>query len=886
MSLRARVRSWTQAILRRSRMNDEMDAELRFHIEAYAEDLVRGGVPKAEAMRRARLEFGGIDRTREECREARGVNFFNALVQDVRYALRTLGKSPGFTAIAIGTLALAIGVNTAIFSVVYAVLLKPLPYGHPRQLVTVFETNPQLDVKETGVSYPNYEEWRAQNHVFSELAGTTFHELTLTGRGEPSTVKIVAATPEFFALLEAKPLSGRTFFPEDGRQGAPPVVILNENFWRERFAANPQIIGESITLDKRPFTVIGVMPSDFRSPFFDERKDVWIPLVQDPLFSTFMARRTGHFLPVMGRLKPGVIVAQAQAEMDAICARLGKEFPAENAGWTVRITPLLQESVGDVKTALLVLLGCVGLVLLIACANIANLLLTRATARAKEIAVRIALGAGRARIVRQLLTESAVLGILGCALGICLAYWGVRGLTAMIPPGLPRAQEIRVDVWVMGFALLLSVAASLIFGLAPALFAADSDLQVTLREGSGRSNQSRGRQRARNFLAVTEIALAMILLVAAGLLVRSFLTLTAVSPGFDVLHVLKTDVSLPQFEYSTPQQWTAFSDQLLMRIQAEPGLQDSALAAPLPLADDFVNLGFEIEGIPPVTKSADRTADYVAVSPNYFHVMGIALLRGRNFTQEDSMSAPPVTLISEGFAHHYFPNEDPIGKRLVFAFPPHEGISREIVGVVGDVRDVALHQEPGAMMYVPFAQAPFWGADIVVKTTLNTSSVAATIRRDVGSIDKDLPVSNVSSMAASISQSVAQPRFRTMLLGLFGVLTLVLAAAGIFGVISYSVSYRTHEIGIRMALGASRESVLWLILSQSAKLLLLGLAVGIPLALVLTRLLSNLLFGVRPSDPLTFAGVAILLALVATAASYVPTRRAMRVDPMVALRHE
>jgi putative ABC transport system permease protein len=359
-----------------------------------------------------------------------------------------------------------------------------------------------------------------------------------------------------------------------------------------------------------------------------------------------------------------------------------------------------------------------------------------------------------------------------------------------------------------------------------------------------------------------------------------------VSPGFDVQHVLKTDVSLPQFEYSTPQQWAAFSDQLLARIQAEPGLQDSAVAAPLPLADGNVNLGFEIEGIPPVSKGTPRAADYVAVSPGYFHVMGIALLRGRNFAQEDSISAPRVTLISEAFAQHYFPNQNPVGKRLVFAFPPHEGIPREIVGVVGDVRDIALHEEPGAMMYVPFAQAPFWGADIVAKTTLNASSVAAAIRRDVAAIDKDLPVSNVTSMAESISDSVAQPRFRTMLLGLFGVLTLVLAAAGIFGVISYSVSYRTHEIGIRMALGATRESVLWLILSQSAKLLLLGLAVGIPVALVLTRLLSNLLFGVRPADPITFAGVAILLALVAMAASYVPTRRAMRVDPMVALRHE
>ncbi|HEY2548333.1 MAG TPA: ADOP family duplicated permease, partial [Candidatus Acidoferrum sp.] len=540
---------------------------------------------------------------------------------------------------------------------------------------------------------------------------------------------------------------------------------------------------------------------------------------------------------------------------------------------------------GDVRTGLLVLLGAVGLVLLIACANIANLLLTRATSRSKEIAVRTALGAGRVRIMRQLLSETAVLGLLGGVAGVALAYWGVQALRSLLPSSLPQMNPVRVDYFVLGFALLLSAIASVAFGLVPAIFAVDSDLHNTLREGV-RSGESRKRRSARGFLAVAEISLAMVSLVTAGLLIRSFSKLTSVSPGFDAQHIVTADISLPQFQYSTAQQWANFSDELLARIQPEPGLQDSAIAVPRPLTDGFVNLGFDIPGTPPASAGASRTGNYVSVSPNYFRVMGIPLLAGRLFDQHDVSTAPRVSIISEAMARLYFPNQNPVGKQITFGFPPNGGAMREIVGIVGNVRDVSLGKDPGAMMYVPYAQAPFWGANLVVRSTLSTASVATVIRQEVGKIDKDLPVTGIAKMPDLIDASVAQPRFRTFLLGLFAAMALVLAATGIFGVISYSVSRRTNEIGIRVALGASRNAILGMVLRETLVLTLVGLALGVPAALVASRLLGQMLFNVSANDPATLATVALTLAAVALLAGYIPARRAVRVDPMVALRHE
>jgi predicted permease len=710
----ARIRalaSRMRASLSPRQLDQEFEHELDAHLDMLADENVRRGMSPEEARRAARIRLGGRTQLQETHRELHGLPALETFFQDARYAFRMLRKNAGFTAVAVLTLALGIGANTAIFSVVYAMLLKPLPYSHPEQLLTVFEAQPQAGDHATGWSYANFAELREQNRIFSDMAGSQQHQLTLTGRGDPSVVNTSVVTPELFSVFGQKPIVGRPFYPEDGKPGAPAAVILSESLWRGSFGADPNVIGSSINLDKRSFTIVGVMPAVFRFPLLTASEQLWIPLVQDPLFGSWMDRRGGHWLQVTGRLKPGVTMTQAQAELDAIGARLAKEFPAENDGWTIRFVPLKQKIVGDVKSALLVLMGAVGLVLLMACAKIANLLLTRATSRAREMAVRTALGAGRSRIVRQLLSETLVLGLLGGLAGIALAYLGVEGLTALMPQDLPQVNAIRVDNFVLGFALLLSAVASCAFGLAPALFAANSNSQSSLREGGARSGESGDRRRARSFLAAGEIALAMVLLVAAGLLLRSFSKLMAVNPGFDAQHVVQADISLPRFQYSLPQQWAAFSKELLTRLQSEPGMRDTAVVVPRPMTDGFVNLGFDIAGNPPVSPGASRTANYVSVSPDYFRVMEIPLLAGRLFDQYDVAASPRVSLISEAMARIYFPNQNPLGKQIVFGFSPDIGAAREIVGVVGDVRRRCVRSGTWSHDVCSLRAGPFWGRE-------------------------------------------------------------------------------------------------------------------------------------------------------------------------------
>jgi putative ABC transport system permease protein len=879
------VISGIRALVRRNERNAEIREELRSFQHASVEEKMRRGMSREAALRAARARAGSAESVRQKVWAAGWESAADSLWQDLRYAVRMLAKSPGFTAVAALTLALGIGANAAIFSLVNAVLLRPLPYANPSQLVDVSEAEPKASVSGAGVSYPAFVELRDHSRVFTSVAGLAGHALTLTGHGEPADVSTLAVTPEFFSLFGTKPLLGRALSPEDGERGAAPVAILSEQLWRSRFGADPGIAGTSITLDQRAFTVVGIMPAGFRTPFFNQTDQVWIPLVQDPLFSGWMTRPPqAHWLPVIARLRSGISPDQARAELETISAGLASQFPAEK-GWRIAIEPLQQVIVGDVKEPLLLLLNAAGLVLLIACANIANLLLARATSRSKEIAVRIALGASQRRIARQLLTESAILGLLGGVTGVFLAWWSVSALTSLLPAGLTQLRSIRVDGSVLGFAFVLSLAASVFFGLAPVLHTTRSDPQANLREGS-RAGDARGSQRARSLLAAAEVAVAMVLLVGAGLLMRSFARLLSVSPGFETENMVKAEISLPRFQYSRPEQWTAFSNQLMTRLQAKPGLQDSAIAIPLPILDNSINLPFAIAGNPPPQQGATDTANYVATSPGYFRVMGISLIRGRLFSEDDSASTPPVALISEALARRYFPGENPLGRQLIFGFPPHGDVSREIVGVVADIHDVSIASNPGPIMYVPFAQVPFWGGEVVVRSSLSAAEIAAAIRTETHNIDKDLPVTDIESFPEALHASVAEPRFRTLLLGLFSAIALLLAAIGIFGVISFSVSRRTREIGVRMALGATPASIRHLVIGESAKLVLFGLAAGIPAALILTHFLSALLFGVTPTDPLTFISVALLLMLVALAAAYLPARRAIRIDPMVALRCE
>jgi len=885
--------NWLRELARRLRMlmhrrqfDADLEEEMCLHLEMRQHAHLQSGMEADDARAAAGRRFGNVTALKEISHMAWGWDWFEHLAQDVRYSLRMLRKNPGFTAVCVLTLALGIGVNTAIFSVVYAVVLKPLPYPDSQQLYTIFQQRTQDASVQAGFSYLDLQDVIAQDTAFSGVTGASAHELTLTGHGDPFIVTVADVTPELFSVFEQQPILGRMFRPEDGKSGAAHVVILNESVWRGVFSADPSIIGASINLDKRVFTVVGVMPSNFSFPLISGAREVWVPVGQDPLFESFMNLRARHWLLTTGRLKPGVSVAEAQAELDVIGQRLAKQFPAENAGWEIHLFPLQRLIVGDVRSPLLVLLGAVGLVLIIACANLANLLLTRATSRTREIAIRAALGAGRGRIVRQLLSETAILGVLGGAAGILLAYWGVHALGALIPKSVPQPNPIRVDHVVLLFALAVSALAIFLFGLAPAFLAAKSDPQASLREGGTRSGESTGGRRARSIFAGAEIALAMVLLVAAGLLIRSFWKLSAVSPGFDTAHIVKANVALSRDQYKTPQQWLAFTDDLLSRVQAEPGMQDSALVVPTPLADTGVRVPFEIVGQPPASAAESRTGDYVATTPNYLRVMGIPLVAGRFFTADDVMSTPRVTVISSAMARIYFPNENPIGRQISFSFASDPVVPREIVGIVDDVRDSNLGEDPRPMMYVPFAQAPFWGSDLVVNSTLSTASIVAAIRKDALAIDKDLPLGDIAKMTDVLATNVAEPKFRTGLLVLFAAMALILAATGIFGVISYSVSRRTREIGIRMALGASRNTISLMVLRETVLLALAGLAVGVPCTFAASRLLGHMLFGVSANDPITLIAVAITLIAVAVIAGFIPLRRAMRVDPMVALRYE
>jgi len=797
------------------------------------------------------------------------------LKQDLRYGVRMLLKNPGFAIVAVIALALGIGANAAIFSVVNTVLLRSLPYDDPDRLMVLRE-NKLPEFPEFSVSPGNFLDWQKENTTFEKLAAINGTAYNLVGDAEPERLRGARVSAGLFEMLGAKPALGRTFLDDEDQPGHENVAILSSSLWKRRFGSDPNVVGQAITLSATSYTVIGVMPPAFKFP--DAETDVWTPIA----FNAKQAQQHGsHYISVIGRLKPGVTREQAATEMDAIAARLAEQYPDSNTGWRVNVLPMQEYEVRDIKSALLVLLGAVALVLLIACANVANLLLARATSRQKEIAIRTALGASRRRIAQQLLTESVLLALAGGAVGLLLAVWGIDSLLKLAPQELPRVKDVTLDVRVLGFTLVVTLLTGVIFGLVPALQASRPNLNETLKEG-GRGTTG-GHHRVRGTLVITEVALALLLLVCAGLLIRSFYRLQQVTPGFNSKNALAVTVSLPGKKYPQDDQQSGFFTQLLDRVATLPGVVAVGASQSLPIQGDFV-LGFNIQGRPPNGPGQEPNTNYYAVSPDYFKAMGIPLLRGRVFTEQDKKDSPRVAVINEELAKKFFPDEDPIGKRINVTNGPER--FREIVGIVGDVKQYGLAQPTTMQTYEPCLQTAFSAMTLVVRADGNPAALSGAIRSEVLAIDKEQPVSRIRPLEQVVSESVAKQRFLMLLLGIFASVALVLAAVGLYGVMSYSVNQRTHEIGIRAALGAQRKDVLKLVVGQGMVLALTGAGIGLAASFALTRLMASLLFGVSATDPLTFAGIALLLTIVALLACYIPARRAMKVDPMIALRYE
>jgi len=805
------------------------------------------------------------------------------LLQDLRYAFRLLAKSPGFTLIAVLTLALGIGANTAIFTVVNAVLLRPLGFRDPSRVVLVAEKTSYPTVS---TSYENYIDWRGQSHSFESLEATRGTTITLTGTGEPERLNARMATAPLFSLLGVNAILGRTFLAEEDRAGGAPVVILSYGLWQRRFGAARDILGQSITLDSQPYTVVGVLPSGFE---LLQPADVFLPFT--PWAKTLPDDRNWHpGIFVIGRLSDGIAREQARTEMVGITKRLEQQYPIYNTGKSADVVGLQEQLVQNVRPALLLLLGAVGAVLLIACVNVANLLLARAAARGREVAIRTSMGASRWRVTRQLVTESLLLSLAGGALGLLFAWASLGPLLKLSSTSVPAVLTVGLDRWVLFFTLAVSFVTGLVFGIVPAVRTAKLDLRETLNEGSRGSTTGPGQHRIRGVLVAAEIAMAMLLLVGAGLLLRSFSRLQEVPPGFQADHLLVADLPLSLTAYSKPQQRFEFFDRLVERAKSLPGVRSAGAASFLPVSGGGGALHFNINGRPPKSPHDYTVPGYRTVTPNYFETLGMPLVQGRFFTAADTEKAPPVVVINSAMARTYFPVENPLGKRLQLGAIPESDVPwMEVVGVVGDVRQ-GLDLDPQAEMYLPYRQAdqvlPVFQLSIVLRTATDPLLQAAALRSALAEIDPNQPLVRVRTMEENMAATVAQPRFRTWLIGIFAALALVLAGVGVYGVMSYTVTQRTSEIGIRVTLGAQPEDVFRIVVGEGLRLALAGVGVGILAALALTRLLRSFLYGVSAYDPLTFGGVALILTLVAVAASFFPARRATLVDPLVALRYE
>jgi len=805
------------------------------------------------------------------------------LLQDLRYAVRLLGKSPGFTAIAILTLALGIGANTAIFTVVNAVLLRPLGFRDPSRVVLIAEKSAYPTVS---TSYQNYVDWRDQSHSFESMEATRGTTITLTGSGEPERLNARMATAPLFSLLGVNAILGRTFLSEEDRAGGAPVVVLGYALWQRRFGGARDILGRSITLDSQPYTVVGVLPSGFE---LLQPADIFLPFT--PWAKTLPDDRNWHpgIFPI-ARLKEGISREQARTEMVGITKRLEEQYPIYNTGTSADVVDLQEQLVKGVRPALLLLLGAVAAVLLIACVNVANLLLARAASRGREVAIRTSMGASRWRVTRQLITESVLLSLGGGVLGLLFAWASLGPLLKLSASSVPAVFAVSLDRWVLFFTLAVSLVTGLLFGIVPALRTAKLDLRETLNESSRGSTAGPGHHRIRGALVAGEIAMAMLLLVGAGLLLRSFSRLQDIPPGFQADHLLVADLPLSLTAYAKPEQRLQFFDRIVERVKSLPGVRSAGAASFLPVSGGGGLLHFNIYGRPPKSPHDYMATGYRTITPNYFETLGMPLERGRFFTAADTEKAPAVVVINATMAKTYFPGENPLGKRLQVGATPESDVPwMEVVGVVGDVRQ-GLDLDPKAEMYLPYRQAdqvlPVFQLSIVMRTATDPMLQASALRSALAEIDPNQPLVRVRTMEENMAATVAQPRFRTWLIGIFAGLALILAGVGVYGVMSYTVTQRTSEIGIRVTLGAQPEDVFRIVVGEGLRLALTGVGAGILGALALTRLLRSFLYGVSAYDPLTFVGVALILTLVAVAASFFPARRATLVDPMVALRYE
>ena len=873
-----------RGLLFKTRVEKELDAEVQEYLEEVIERKMSDGLSRADAQRAARAEIGSLEAIKDGVRDVGWETALESVWHDVRYAGRTLVRSRGFTVVTVLTLALGIGANAAVFSIAHAIMLQPLPYAAPEGLVALIPAQKGQPGTPEPISFPTYRDWRNQSRTFASMAAYVLAGVTLTGQGDADSLVTCAVTSNVFSLLGVAPLLGRTMATDDDSTAAGRVVVISEPFWRDRLGARSNVIGQRLILDGEGFTVIGVMPSSFKFPNVTPTPQVWMPLAQFQSFRPLLDVRMAPFLNAIARLRSDRDMSSAQSEMDAIAGRLRAEHPAVFREQFVRVVPLQQQVLGDARMSVLVVMGGVGLLLVIACTNVASLQLARTIARGRDLAVRTALGASRFRLARQLLIESLLLAVCGGALGLGFARAGLQMLSTQILAELPQVREVRLDLWVLGFTFVVSCASGILFGLLPVFGSRRIGRGGQLRDGVRGATPDRQTARAQNLLVVLEVSLAMVMLTSAGLLIRTLTHLHRADAGFEYVGIVTGTVNLPQSKYDNRDQWMAFNEQLLARVRRLPDVTDAAFAVAAPFLGVPVTIPLEIDGGRGEAPRPPTTGEVTFASDGYFKTMRIPLLRGREFAPSDTRQSPRVGIVNTSFARRHFGEASPIGRKVLFGAP--NGIAVEGVGVVGDTAQSSLVTPPPALLYIPYAQRPFWITSFVMRTSGDQERLGAAFRRAVAEISPDVPVLGVEPMAALLRRSFAASTHRATFLALFSVLAVTLAAIGLYGLIAYTVAKRTGEIGIRLALGADRGRIRWLVLQHGFRLTIVGITLGLAISLAVTRLLATLLFGVSATDPATFVSVGVLLMVATAAACYIPARRAMGIDPLNALRCE